>query len=77
MDGGRRPDHAAVIIGMCAAAAGTTVTLKAVPFRRGPLVRVPERWPTLARDPAPARAAGLPSTPLSTTIADISASFNV
>ena len=59
------------LIETCASVAGTTVTLKPVPFRRAPLVRPPSVWPTLNRDPAPARAAGLPVTPLATTIADI------
>jgi nucleoside-diphosphate-sugar epimerase len=65
----------AAVIATCAAAAGTTVELvpvdPATTSQQAPLVRPESEWPTQRRDPAPARAAGLPVTPLSVTAADV------
>jgi len=61
------------LIGLCAAAAGTTPTPVAVPFRRFPLVKAPALWDTQHRDPGPAIAAGMPEIPVTRTIADLRA----
>jgi 2'-hydroxyisoflavone reductase len=61
------------LIRMCAHAAGTSVELVAVPPASAPpffpLVR--PVWATQQRSAAPARAAGMPATPLPVTIADV------
>ncbi len=61
------------LIGTCARAAGTSVEIVPVPPETAPpffpLIR--ENWPTQQRDPARARAAGLPATPLGVTAADV------
>jgi 2'-hydroxyisoflavone reductase len=61
------------LIETCAQLAGTSVDIVPVPPGTAPamypLVR-PE-WSTQQRDPARARAAGLPATPLEVTIADV------
>jgi 2'-hydroxyisoflavone reductase len=61
------------LVETCARVAGASVEVVPVPPgtapARYPLVR-PE-WSTQQRDPARARAAGLPATPLETTIADV------
>lgn len=61
------------LIHTCAQAAGTTVSLREVPpvATRVPLIKDPSLWATQHRDPAPARAAGLPATPLLKTVADV------
>jgi len=63
------------LIATCATAAGARVELVEVDPaafpERLPLVRPESEWPTQRRDPAPARAAGLPVTPLAVTAADV------
>ncbi|GAA1984126.1 NAD-dependent epimerase/dehydratase family protein [Catenulispora subtropica] len=65
------------VIHACARAAGTSVEVVPVPWEAFegelfPLVREdPEEWATQRRDPARAVAAGMPQTPLATTIADV------
>lgn len=65
------------LIDTCARAAGTEVTLVPVPPQTAPVpVMFPlirPNWPTQQRDPSRARAAGLPATPLATTVADVRA----
>jgi len=61
------------LIETCARVAGTSVGIVPVPPGTAaamyPLVR--QEWSTQQRDPARARAAGLPATPLEVTIADV------
>lgn len=64
------------LVHICADAAGTTVSLREVPLRRAPLVKPPQLWATQHRDPGPARAAGLPVTPLAKTAADVLAGLS-
>jgi len=59
------------LIETCAAAAGTTVEIVPVPARRVPLLQPGWPWSTRQRSAAKARAAGMPSTPLSVTAADV------
>lgn len=65
------------LIETCAHAAGTEVEIVQVAEDYGhrffPLARPREIWSTLKRDPAKARAAGMPATPLQTTAADVAA----
>jgi nucleoside-diphosphate-sugar epimerase len=61
------------LIETCAQAAGARIEIVPVPPDaappRFPLVRT--NWPTQQRDPARARAAGMPATPLAVTAADV------
>jgi 2'-hydroxyisoflavone reductase len=61
------------LIQACARVAGTTVDIVPVPRETAPamypLVRT--EWSTQQRDPARARAAGLPATPFEVTVADV------
>ncbi len=61
------------LIGTCARAAGTSAEVVPVPPDTAPaffpLIRAD--WPTQQRDPARARAAGMPATPLAVTAADV------
>ncbi len=61
------------LIETCAAVAGSAVELVPVPLEAVsamlPLVR--PNWPTQQRSAARARAAGMPATPLATTVADV------
>ncbi|MFF7251196.1 NAD-dependent epimerase/dehydratase family protein [Embleya sp. NPDC008237] len=73
--GPAEPTTLADLIGVCAQVAGTEVEIVPVspdavpgPF---PLVCPKEQWHTRQRSAARARAAGLPTTPLSTTAADV------
>ncbi len=63
------------LIQTCARVAGASVDIVPVPPgtapARYPLVRA--EWPTQQRDPARARAAGLPATPFEVTVADVQA----
>jgi len=63
------------LIHTCARVAGREVELVPVPLSAVaplfPLVRPPELWHTQQRDPARARAAGMPATPLPVTVADV------
>ncbi|MER7850456.1 NAD-dependent epimerase/dehydratase family protein [Kitasatospora sp. NPDC096077] len=63
------------LIATCAEAAGTEVEIVPVPPESAPpffpLVRAEPLWPGQRRDPARARAAGLPATPLAVTAADV------
>ncbi|MCA2214779.1 NAD-dependent epimerase/dehydratase family protein [Jidongwangia harbinensis] len=63
------------LIHLCATAAGTTVELVPVPLDSAPqpfpLVKPEPAWHTQRRDPGPARAAGLPVTPLEVTVTDV------
>jgi 2'-hydroxyisoflavone reductase len=65
------------LIQTCADVAGTDVEVVPVPEDTYsgifPLVREPELWPAQYRDSSKARAAGMPATPLPTTIADVAA----
>jgi 2'-hydroxyisoflavone reductase len=65
------------LIQACAAIAGTEAEVIPVPedtyAGMFPLVREPELWPAQYRDSSKARAAGMPVTPLATTIADVAA----
>ncbi|GAA2048025.1 SDR family oxidoreductase [Catenulispora yoronensis] len=71
------PVTIADVIRMCAEAAGTEVEIVPVPRESHPgdifpLIREePWEWITQQRDPARAVAAGMPRTPLRTTIADV------
>jgi len=70
------PVTMADVIGTCAAVAGTRVQIVPVPREASPdlffpLVRDVEQWSGQQRDPARAVAAGMPQTPLATTIADV------
>jgi 2'-hydroxyisoflavone reductase len=73
--GPAEPTTMAGLIATCAQVAGTRVEI--VPVApdarpgRFPLVRARAQWPTQQRDPARARAAGLPATPLAVTAADV------
>jgi 2'-hydroxyisoflavone reductase len=74
--GPAEPVTMADVIHACARAAGTSVEIVPVPreaFPGGffPLVRDEKEWTTQQRDPARAVAAGMPQTPLATTIADV------
>ena len=74
--GPAEPTTMAGLVATCARVAGTTVEV--VPVRskaRAPLVRPAPEWPSQRRDPAPARAAGMPATPLAATVADVLASL--
>ena len=59
------------VIETCAAAAGTTVEIVPVPERPAPLLQPERPWATRRRSGAKARAAGMPSTPLAVTAADV------
>ncbi len=63
------------LIHTCAAVAGTTVDVVEVPADpvgpMFPLVRPRSMWTSLQRSNAKARAAGMPSTPLAVTAADV------
>jgi len=61
------------LIETCALVAGTSVEIVPVPSGTAPAMYplVRPQWSTQQRDPARARAAGLPATPLETTIADV------
>ncbi|MFD0560035.1 2'-hydroxyisoflavone reductase [Stackebrandtia endophytica] len=63
------------LIRTCAEAAGTDVDIVPIPAETAPflfpLVRERSGWSSLQRDPAKARAAGMPATPLSVTAADV------
>jgi len=63
------------LIRTCAEAAGTEVDIVPVPAESAgflfPLVRERSGWSSLQRDPAKARAAGMPATPLAVTAADV------
>ncbi|GAA3159865.1 MULTISPECIES: NAD-dependent epimerase/dehydratase family protein [Streptomyces] len=63
------------LIHACARVAGSAVDLVPVPAGAVtpalPLVRPEPLWPTQQRSPARARAAGMPATPLETTLADV------
>ncbi|MBO1418621.1 NAD-dependent epimerase/dehydratase family protein [Streptomyces sp. FH025] len=64
------------LITTCAEVAGTEVEIVPVPPESAPqpffpLVRDEPLWPGQQRDPARARAAGLPATPLAVTAADV------
>ncbi|MFI8457174.1 NAD-dependent epimerase/dehydratase family protein [Kitasatospora sp. NPDC085464] len=64
------------LIATCAEVAGTEVDVVPVPPETAPrpffpLVRAEPLWPGQQRDPARARAAGLPATPLAVTVADV------
>ncbi|MEV7602400.1 NAD-dependent epimerase/dehydratase family protein [Kitasatospora sp. NPDC089797] len=64
------------LIATCAEVAGTEVEIVPVPPETAPppffpLVRAEPLWPGQQRDPARARAAGLPATPLAVTAADV------
>ncbi|MFL6116795.1 MAG: NAD-dependent epimerase/dehydratase family protein [Catenulispora sp.] len=70
------PVTMAGLIGTCAAAAGTQVQIVPVPREASPdlffpLVREVRQWSGQQRDPARAVAAGMPQTPLATTVADV------
>jgi 2'-hydroxyisoflavone reductase len=59
------------VIETCVAAAGTTVEIVPVPERRAPLLQPERPWATRQRSGAKAQAAGMPSTPLAVTAADV------
>ncbi|MFD8750782.1 NAD-dependent epimerase/dehydratase family protein [Kitasatospora sp. NPDC059577] len=64
------------LIATCAEVAGTEAEVVPVPPETAPksffpLVRAESLWPGQQRDPARARAAGLPATPLAATVADV------
>ncbi|MFE2412047.1 hypothetical protein ACFXDE_27245, partial [Kitasatospora sp. NPDC059408] len=64
------------VIATCAAVAGTEVEVVPVPPETAPppffpLVREEGLWPGQQRDASRARAAGLPTTPLAVTVADV------
>ncbi|GAB7185528.1 hypothetical protein ATKI12_5359 [Kitasatospora sp. Ki12] len=64
------------LIATCAEVAGTEVEVVPVPPETAPppffpLVRAEPLWPGQQRDPARARTAGLPATPLAVTVADV------
>ncbi|MBV6698060.1 NAD-dependent epimerase/dehydratase family protein [Kitasatospora aureofaciens] len=64
------------LITTCAEVAGSEIELVPVPPESAPppffpLVRTEPLWPGQQRDPARARAAGLPATPLAVTAADV------
>jgi nucleoside-diphosphate-sugar epimerase len=61
------------LIETCARVAGTRVEVVPVPFDAAPrfFPLVKEFWPSQQRNPARARAAGMPATPLEVTIADV------
>ncbi|MFL6074907.1 MAG: NAD-dependent epimerase/dehydratase family protein [Mycobacteriales bacterium] len=65
------------LIETCAEVAGTTVEIVPVPADTAPalfpLVRPESQWAGQRRDPARARAAGMPATPLAVTAADVRA----
>ncbi|MFF9478684.1 NAD-dependent epimerase/dehydratase family protein [Streptomyces sp. NPDC014733] len=73
--GPAEPTTLAGLIRTCARVAGSSVDLVPVPAdavsRPLPLIRPAPMWPTQQRDPARARAAGMPATPLETTLADV------
>jgi len=64
------------LIETCAAAAGTTVEIVPVPARRVPLLQPDWPWSVRQRSAAKARAAGMPSTPLAVTVADVLAELS-
>jgi 2'-hydroxyisoflavone reductase len=61
------------LIQACARAAGTSVDIVPVPRDTAPAMYplVRQEWATQQRDPARARAAGLPATPFDVTVADV------
>jgi 2'-hydroxyisoflavone reductase len=64
------------VIQLCARVAGTEVEIVPVPEQDAqgsffPLIRDPEDWHRMQRDPARAVAAGMPQTPFATTVADV------
>jgi 2'-hydroxyisoflavone reductase len=61
------------LVQTCAQVAGTSVDIVPVPPETAPAMYplVRPLWSTQQRDPARARAAGLPATPLAMTIADV------
>ncbi|MFI9364437.1 NAD-dependent epimerase/dehydratase family protein [Kitasatospora sp. NPDC053057] len=64
------------LITTCAEVAGTEIEIVPVPPETAPppffpLVRAERLWPGQQRNPARARAAGLPATPLAVTAADV------
>lgn len=73
--GPAEPATMAGLITTCARVAGSEVEIVPVsadsvePFF--PLIRPRSMWPTQQRDPARARAAGMPATPLAATAADV------
>ncbi|MFD9811742.1 NAD-dependent epimerase/dehydratase family protein [Streptomyces sp. NPDC059080] len=73
--GPAEPTTLGALIHTCARVAGSSVDLVQVPAGavspRLPLVRPEPMWPTQQRSPARARAAGMPATPLETTLADV------
>ncbi len=71
--GPAEPTTLAGLVDTCAAAAGSTVDLIAVPPQEGvPLVLEDASWdPMFRRSAARAHAAGMPSTPLAATAADV------
>ncbi|WP_030243302.1 NAD-dependent epimerase/dehydratase family protein [Streptomyces sp. NRRL S-350] len=74
--GPAEPTTLGALITTCAEVAGTEVEVVPVPPETAPppffpLVRDRPLWPGQQRDPARARAAGLPATPLAVTAADV------
>ena len=73
--GPAEPTTLAGLIHTCAQIAGSRVEIVPVRAERAPflfpLVRERSAWPGLHRDASKARAAGMPSTPLSVTAADV------
>ncbi|GAB2714624.1 NAD-dependent epimerase/dehydratase family protein [Kitasatospora kifunensis] len=73
--GPAEPTTMAELINTCARVAGSQVEIVPVPTDAAPpffpLIRPAAQWPAQQRSAARARAAGLPATPLATTIADV------
>ena len=74
--GPRTPVTLADVIHICARVAGTEVEIVPVPEQRAqgtffPLIRDPQEWNAMQRDPAKAVAVGMPQTPFETTVADV------
>ncbi|WP_327065212.1 NAD-dependent epimerase/dehydratase family protein [Kitasatospora sp. NBC_01302] len=73
--GPAEPITLAGLIGTCARVAGSEVEIVPAPAEAAPpffpLIRPTAQWTAQQRSPARARAAGLPATPLATTVADV------
>ena len=73
--GPAEPTTMADLINTCARVAGSQVELVPVPVDAVsaffPLIRAEPTWSTQQRSPARARAAGMPTTPLAVTVADV------